>query len=191
MNIDIHKLINKFKNLNNDYANFNFNDYLDVNPYLKKNIKTEYDALNHYLSHGKYTNLIAKINDSEFDLFKYRVMNPDLDKLTDGQLKHHYVTKKELTKTTYNLPQSFDWKKYLILNPDLQKNGINNELLAIRHYIMHGINEKRQYTYNLPSSFNWKKYLELNPDLHKNGINNEALSIKHFILHGLNEKRKY
>ncbi|MAR21392.1 MAG: hypothetical protein CMD25_05370 [Flavobacteriales bacterium] len=39
----------------------------------------------------------------------------------------------------------FDWQEYLKSNPDLTEAGIDNELEAMRHYLNHGISEKRYY----------------------------------------------
>lgn len=39
---------------------------------------------------------------------------------------------------------NFDWKFYIKKYPDLLKNGIDTELKAKQHYIIHGIKEKRE-----------------------------------------------
>jgi len=38
---------------------------------------------------------------------------------------------------------SFDWKQYLLNYPDLRKAGIDNKLLALKHYNLHGKKENR------------------------------------------------
>jgi len=42
-----------------------------------------------------------------------------------------------------NILDNFDWKFYCRHYPDLQKEGINTEKLAIKHYKDHGFAEKR------------------------------------------------
>lgn len=44
--------------------------------------------------------------------------------------------------------ENFDWKFYIKKYPDLLKSGINTELKAKQHYILHGIREKRKPTPN-------------------------------------------
>jgi hypothetical protein len=46
------------------------------------------------------------------------------------------------------LPIDFDWQFYIENHADLQQAGINSEILAIQHYINHGINEQRRYKSN-------------------------------------------
>lgn len=44
-----------------------------------------------------------------------------------------------------NLPNDFDWKFYIDSHKDLQKDGIDTEFKAIRHYLDHGRLENRAY----------------------------------------------
>ena len=46
------------------------------------------------------------------------------------------------------LPEDFDWRVYLIKNVDLILAGINNEELAIKHYLNYGNIEYRIYYEN-------------------------------------------
>jgi FkbM family methyltransferase len=39
----------------------------------------------------------------------------------------------------------FNWNTYILLNKDLSENGILTELAACKHWILHGIKEKRKY----------------------------------------------
>lgn len=50
-----------------------------------------------------------------------------------------------ISKKHHLLPSGFDYALYLEYNPDLVENGINNEDLAIRHYLLFGHNEQRVY----------------------------------------------
>ncbi len=40
---------------------------------------------------------------------------------------------------------TFDWQEYINNNSDLKEAGIDNELDAMRHFLNHGISEKRYY----------------------------------------------
>ena len=57
-----------------------------------------------------------------------------------------------------NLPADFIWSEYTSLNPDLIPNGVKTEPLAIRHYLKHGIKEKRKYTNNILIEDRIKKF---------------------------------
>lgn len=43
------------------------------------------------------------------------------------------------------IPKDFNYSLYLEYNPDLRQNGINNENLARKHYLLFGYDEKRIY----------------------------------------------
>jgi lipopolysaccharide biosynthesis protein len=62
------------------------------------------------------------------------------------------------TQFDNNLPADFIWSKYTSLNPDLIPNGVKTEPLAIRHYLKHGIKEKRKYTNNILIEDRIKKF---------------------------------
>lgn len=73
-----------------------------------------------------------------------------------------------------SLPKDFYWREYVALNKDLYHMTTKEEV--IKHYINHGINEKREYKitkYNclnlLPYDFNWKEYyvFKNNPKINK------------------------
>ena len=62
------------------------------------------------------------------------------------------------TQFDNNLPADFIWSEYTSLNPDLIPNGVKTEPLAIRHYLKHGIKEKRKYTNNILIENRIKKF---------------------------------
>ncbi|MBF0122423.1 MAG: hypothetical protein HQL21_03305, partial [Candidatus Omnitrophica bacterium] len=87
----------------------------------------------------------------------------------------------------------FDWKNYLLLYPSLEKEGVNTEEKAIRHWLLYGRKEGRVYSLlkelevNLKDikrypGFDWKNYLLLYPNLEKEGVNTEEKAIRHWLL---------
>jgi len=85
------------------------------------------------------------------------------------------------------LPHDFNWKTYIKLNSDLKI--FVNKKEAVKHYLDHGVYEKREYKIKLPSDFDWKTYIALNNDLLE--ITNEKDAIKHYKNFGFYENRKY
>ena len=83
--------------------------------------------------------------------------------------------------------KSFNWQDYLIANLDLVDAGIDNELLAKKHYIDIGINEKRKLHSNL---FEWTQYIAINSDLIENGIITKNKASEHYITNGYKEGRR-
>jgi len=84
------------------------------------------------------------------------------------------------------IPPDFEWRTYLDINTDLNRC---NEEDAKKHYLNHGIYEKRKYKKDLPVDFDWQIYLELNQDIDQKS--NEKNVIYHYLNHGIYEKRKY
>jgi hypothetical protein len=81
------------------------------------------------------------------------------------------------------IPKDFNINIYKLLNNDLK--DFNDEEL-INHYLIHGINENREY--NLSKNFNTNIYKLLNNDL--KDFNDEEL-INHYLKYGINENRVY
>ena len=91
------------------------------------------------------------------------------------------------------LPRDFYWREYIALNKDLYH--INKKEDAIKHYINHGLIEKREYKitkYNclhlLPYDFDWKEYylLKNNPKINKN----KRDVFSHYLIYGRNKEYK-
>lgn len=102
----------------------------------------------------------------------------------------HFIMEKSIYTSKIN-PSIPDWKRYLQENRDLGKAGINECIGAMRHYLLHGMFEKRtmyikstnlKYVYD----FDWRDYLQNNPDV-VTSYNYEALA--HWVAYGSNEKR--
>ncbi len=96
-----------------------------------------------------------------------------------------------------NSINSFDWKFYINLYPDLIKAGIDNEIKALEHWKVNGLNEgrscnkfmereKRKY-----KDFNWMNYINNYLDLQNAGINNSGLAFLHWLNYGRLEGRDY
>lgn len=81
----------------------------------------------------------------------------------------------------------FNWEFYATYHKDLVFDGIQNEELAINHFKIYGIKEKRVYI-DIPIFFNWNIYLTLNPDL-TDIISSEYDAWGHFLYNGKKENR--
>ena len=89
--------------------------------------------------------------ENEFDLNFYISMNNDVaikfnydyDLIKDHFFKSGYQEKRLYSKIESNLFYFHDWIKYLNMNKDIVKQKVNNEVLAFKHYLEHGIHEKR------------------------------------------------
>lgn len=93
-----------------------------------------------------------------------------------------------------SLPKDFKWREYLALYKDLRH--IKTKEDAIKHYINHGINEKREIKitkYNclhlLPPDFDWKAYYLLNKDQNIN--KNKKDIYVHYLLYGKYKRYKF
>ena len=91
------------------------------------------------------------------------------------------------------MDSDFEWKLYLLLNPDLLKHKINSKQKAIKHYLEHGKEEKRNYKIkefsSLIENIELDKYLYFTIQKHRFS---ELLtcdeSLAHYYLYGKNEK---
>ena len=117
----------------------------------------------------------------------YRLLNNDLNGMSDADIYKHYIIhgKEENRVYSYSFPENFNLGAYKNLNTDLE-NFSEEELCE--HYIVAGINENRLYKYYIPDNFNIDKYRNLNNDL-CNLTDNELY--KHFTLLGQFENRVY
>ena len=124
---------------------------------------------------------------SDFNFVNYKILNPDLNNLSENELIYHYIKNGREEKRLYllSLPADFNIYNYRLLNSDLN-NLTDNEL--INHYLKNGKYENRPYLINLPSDFNFNNYKILNPDL----SNLSDIELKcHYINNGKNENRQY
>lgn len=89
--------------------------------------------------------------ENEFDLNFYMAMNNDVairfnfnyEKIKEHFFKIGYKEQRLYSKIESTLYYFNDWIKYLNINNDIVKQKINNEILAFKHYLEHGLNEKR------------------------------------------------
>jgi hypothetical protein len=88
--------------------------------------------------------------------------------------------------------EQFNWEIYKMLNPDLEKVGLKSKLDYEKHFLMHGIANKRNYRItDVYCTFDWEIYKMLNPDLVKSGLRSKLDYEKHYLMHGIANKRKY
>ena len=91
------------------------------------------------------------------------------------------------------MDSDFEWILYLLLNPDLFKHKINSKQKAIKHYLEHRKEEKRNYKIkefsSLTKNIELDKYLYFTIQKHSFSellTYNESLA--HYYLYGKNEK---
>lgn len=90
--------------------------------------------------------------EKEFDINFYIALNNDVAVRFNydyQQIKKHFFSvgfkeNRLYSKTHSNLFYYHDWTKYMSNNKDLLSKKINNDILAFRHYLDHGIKEKRE-----------------------------------------------
>ena len=98
--------------------------------------------------------------ENEFDLNFYMAMNNDVairfnfdyEKIKEHFFKIGYKEQRLYSKIESTLFYFNDWIKYLNINKDIVKQKINNEILAFKHYLEHGQNEKRDIKYKRSSN---------------------------------------
>jgi hypothetical protein len=217
---------NNLKYYNEPDSDFDVKIYKELNKDLQ--YLTDGEAIYHYLTYGinekrKYKKKdikkdIKKEKDiiifnglpTDFDPILYKELNKDLQNLNDENAIEHYLmhgvnenrcykkkkSKKKNIILDKKLPSDFNATLYKKLNKDLQHF---NDEEALDHYLIYGINEKRDYKKKekkniiildngLPSDFNTTLYKKINKDLQH--LSNEE-AINHYLIHGVNEKRKY
>lgn len=169
--------------LNNKYGvpvDFDWLIYKSCNIDLT-NIRTYYDAVQHYLEHGhrenrKYT------KHTEPHPQQQQQQQPDPQPQPGTQVE---TNKQNNTKPVdineLQVPHNFDWLIYKNINPDLQHLKNYND--AVRHYNQHGKREGRPYTIdtvNMPteqprmekfiSDYDWVTYRPITSSATKNVI---------------------
>lgn len=90
--------------------------------------------------------------ENDLDLDFYISMNNDVaarfkykyEEIKNHFLKVGYQENRLYSKEQSNLFYFNDWIKYLNINEDIINQKINNEMLAFKHYLEHGKNEKRK-----------------------------------------------
>ena len=94
-----------------------------------------------------------------------------------------------------HLPKNFYWREYLVLHKDLI--NIKNKNEAIKHYLNHGIYEKREYKINktnsltlIPYDFDWEEYYLLYKDSSSNLKKTKKSCTVHYLLFGRNKQYK-
>ena len=213
---------NNLKYYNEPDSDFDVKIYKELNKDLQ--YLTDGEAIYHYLTYGinekrKYIKkdkkkekdiIIFNGLPTDFDPILYKELNKDLKNLNDEEAIEHYLmhgvnenrcykkkkSKKKNIILDKKLPNDFNATLYKKLNKDLQHF---NDEEAIEHYLIYGINEKRDYKKKekkniiildngLPSDFDTTLYKKINKDLQH--FNDEE-AINHYLIYGINEKRKY
>ena len=214
---------NNLKYYNEPDSDFDVKIYKELNKDLQ--YLTDGEAIYHYLTYGinekrKYIKkdkkkekdiIIFNGLPTDFDPILYKELNKDLKNLNDEEAIEHYLmhgvnenrcykkkkSKKKNIILDKKLPNEFNATVYKKLNKDLQHF---NDEEAIEHYLIYGINEKRDYKKKkekkniiildngLPSDFDTTLYKKINKDLQH--LSNEE-AINHYLIYGINEKRKY
>lgn len=134
-------------NIPND---FNWNEYLRLNPDLNQNSSQE-DTINHYINHGSKENRSYKTDiPNDFNWKTYLKLNRDLNQnSSEEDTIYHYINNgsKENRKYKVELPNDFSWKTYVKINEDFPKDWSEEEV--IYHYKNYGFFEGRSYMHNV------------------------------------------
>ncbi len=190
-----------------DYsAVYDFEYYLNRYPDMKKYYQYDDEgALRHFVEHGMAE---GRQGNSTFDVYSYKNAYPDLRKNFLNDYKKYYihyvnygrkenrvtsgVTSIKNPVTVYNnvdYSKVYDFNYYINKYPDMKKIYQNDDMGALRHFVLYGIKEGRQGSAN----FNLQIYRQSSPDLQKYyGFANEnnIKYVNHYIYHGYKENRK-
>ncbi len=140
------KLINGFtKNNNNKLLNgfTNSNNINNLNSSIDINILNKLQNIDIY-ENIKHKNMI-KIQTPllfDFNANYYKTIYPELNELTEEQLKSHYMKKGIHENRYYKIPTDFNPVIYKNMYPDLSNLSDND---AYDHFINHGMKERRKY----------------------------------------------
>lgn len=98
-----------------------------------------------------------------FNSYIYKKLNPELNDLSDEELKKHYFTKGiyERRECNYKIPDDFDSEMYAYLN---NIENQSEEDLKIDYYIQ-SKSKKLEYTIDIPKDFDITIFKELNSEL--------------------------
>lgn len=152
---------------------FDWKLYIRYNPDLfQLGIKTEKDAMDHYLQEGYMLKRIS--NKKELTKFDSESFNEKVKK--------------------------FDWKFYIRCNFDLPEEGVKTKKEALEHFNSKGFKDKRpsnpkeirtsnESIDDKLKLFDWRLYLRLNPDVFAAGVKTEDDAIQHYIDIGYIERR--
>jgi len=170
-------------NIPND---FNWNEYLRLNPDLNQS-SSEEEVVYHYINHGSIENRPYKVYlPNDFNWKTYINLNKDLNQnCSEDEATNHYLNNGAIENRAYkvDLPCNFNYKIYLKLNTDLNQNCSEDE--AVNHYLNDGSIENRPYKVDLPDDFVWEIYLLINEDFPKDWGKKEA--IYHYTNYGFFE----
>ncbi len=162
-------------------------------------------ALRHFVEHGMAE---GRQGNSTFDVYSYKNAYPDLRKNFLNDYKKYYihyvnygrkenrvtsgVTSIKNPVTVYNnvdYSKVYDFNYYINKYPDMKKIYQNDDMGALRHFVLYGIKEGRQGSAN----FNLQIYRQNSPDLQKYygfASENNIKYVAHYIYHGYKENRK-
>ena len=173
-------------------ADFNWCDYLELNPDLKSGIKSKWLAIRHFLAHG-----IQEGRLHSFNQLYYKTPEAQTQTEPQTQVKPSSNLSKQ---SSLDLDAEFDWRFYLEYNKDL--SHLSTEEEARSHWLKFGKAEGRiaseaqfyeDHGFNpslLPVDFDWQGYLDLHLDLKEN-ISSKWRAIAHYLTIGRQEKRIY
>jgi len=112
----------------------------EFNKFIEKNIFTKDEAWD----------LLLNISRKHQNIDNENSINQEISTIEDekNELLNNIENKFNFNKEKKNNNiEDFDWNYYIINNSDLIKNGINNKINAINHWVNYGINEDRKYRF--------------------------------------------
>ena len=151
------------ENINLQYFNFNWKEYINKYPDLN-NLSCKEEAWEHWFYFGKNEGRKCNLTDIEY------IDNDDNDLIDNSKFNKDY--------------EIFNWKEYIYLNDDL--NHINSKEEAWEHWINFGKKENRFYSFE-KELFDWNFYIKINDDLNHFTTQEEATN--HWLNYGYYEGR--
>ena len=130
-------------------SSFDWRAYLAKRPTLLTKDKNPVDvAVKHYLDVGRYSHHLDKaetVLEGGFNAGIYRLLNPEINDLSDEQVLTHFFDYNVHDAPLYslkNVPTDFDPARYRQLNSDLAA-FLDRE--AVVHFVQYAAKEKRMY----------------------------------------------
>jgi len=182
---------------------FSVNYYMTHNPQLKSSLGTDRVAyMNHFQSKGMAAGLRGS---EEFDPVSYRLQYYDLRRAYGNNWSSYYyhylrVGRREgrdgngcttmmgaaVLSGGMNYSAVYNYEYYTTKYPDIKKAFGYDDVAVLKHFIAHGMKEKRQGCVG----FDVMSYVRQYPDL-RNAFGNEyAKYYRHYILNGKKEGRR-
>lgn len=186
-----------------DYSTvYDYQFYMDKNPDIKAAFgDSDLAALEHFVRYGMSEGRVAN---ASFNVNAYMHNNKDLRAAFGKNKKLYYehymnygknegrdaVNDRQVTDgvTTYNgvdYSSVYNYQYYITRYPDIAAAFPNDDIAALEHFVLYGINEGRQ----AKDTFSITAYIDNNKDLRAAFGKDKMSYVNHYINYGKNEGR--